>query len=45
MKFSQVEKDLKLSVKDQLNMYFKHDAAAKTENTTFRYSKTYLQHL
>ena len=31
MEFSEVEKDLKLSINDQLNRYFKRDAAAKSK--------------
>lgn len=41
MEFSEVEKDVKLSLNDQLNMYFKHDAAAKIANITFGCIKTF----
>lgn len=34
MEFSEIE-NLNLSLNDQLNTYFKHDAASRTGNATF----------
>jgi len=41
VEFSEVGKTLKCCIKDQLNMYFECDAAAKTANATFGHIKTF----